>query len=76
MEPSLTLQESYLVRLLMNNVGDTKVIIANAPYPNTLTKLDAFIPLRLYSGWLEDGQEISATVTLNGAKALQNYRWT
>ena len=49
---------------LMKNDGDTKVIIANAPYPNTLTKFDAFIPLGLYSGWLEDGQEISATVTM------------
>ena len=54
---------------LMNNVGDTKVIIANAPYPNTLTKLDAFIPLGLYSGWLEDGQEISATVTLKWSQS-------
>jgi len=49
---------------LMKNDGDTKVIIANAPYPNTLTKFDAFIPLGMYSGWLEDGQSISATVTL------------
>ena len=54
---------------LMNNVGDTKVIVANAPYPNTLTKLDAFIPLGLYSGWLEDGQEISATVTLKWSQS-------
>ena len=54
---------------LMNNVGATKVIIANAPYPNTLTKLDAFIPLGLYSGWLEDGQEISATVTLKWSQS-------
>ena len=30
---------------LMKNDGDTKVIIANAPYPNTLTKFDAYIPL-------------------------------
>ena len=49
---------------LMKNDGDTKVIIANAPYPNTLSKFDAFIPLGMYSGWLEDGQEIAATVTL------------
>ena len=49
---------------LMKNDGDTKVIIANAPYPNTLSKFDAYIPLGMYSGWLEDGQEIAATVTL------------
>ncbi len=49
---------------LMKNDGDTKVIIANAPYPNTLTKFDAYIPLGMLSGWLEDGQEISATVTV------------
>ena len=49
---------------LMKNDGDTKVIIANAPYPNTLTKFDAYIPLGMYSGWLEDGQQVSATVTL------------
>tara|TARA_B100001540_G_scaffold27855_1_gene23496 strand:- start:859 stop:2691 length:1833 start_codon:yes stop_codon:yes gene_type:complete len=49
---------------LMENDGDTKVIIANAPYPNTLSKFDAYIPLGMYSGWLEDGQEIAATVTL------------
>ena len=48
----------------MKNDGDTKVIIANAPYPNTLSKFDAYIPLGMYSGWLEDGQEIAATVTL------------
>ena len=49
---------------LMKNDGDTKVIIANAPYPNTLSKFDAYIPLGMYSRWLEDGQEIAATVTL------------
>lgn len=49
---------------LMKNDGDTKVIIANAPYPNTLSKFDAYIPLGMHSGWLEDGQEIAATVTL------------
>ena len=49
---------------LMKNDGDTKVIIANAPYPNTLTKFDAYIPLGMLSGWLEDGQEVSATVTV------------
>jgi len=49
---------------LMKNDGDTKVIIANAPYPNTLTKFDAYIPLGMHSGWLEDGQQISATVTM------------
>ena len=49
----------------MKNDEDTKVIIANAPYPNTLSKFDAYIPLGLYSGWLEDGQEIAATVTLS-----------
>ena len=49
---------------LMKNDGDTKVIIANAPYPNTLSKFDAYIPLGMHSGWLEDGQQISATVTL------------
>lgn len=49
---------------LMKNDGDTKVIIANAPYPNTLTKFDAYIPLGMHTGWLEDGQQISATVTM------------
>ena len=51
--------------ILMKNDEDTKVIIANAPYPNTLSKFDAYIPLGMYSGWLEDGQEIAATVTLS-----------
>ncbi len=49
---------------LMKNDEDTKVIIANAPYPNTLTKFDAYIPLGMLSGWLEDGQEVAATVTV------------
>ena len=50
---------------LMKNDGDTKVIISNAPYPNQLTKIDAYIPLGMYSGWLEDGQPITATVTIS-----------
>ena len=50
---------------LMKNDGDTKVIISNAPYPNQLTKIDAYIPLGMYSGWLEDGQPIRATVTIS-----------
>ncbi|MFL2968922.1 MAG: hypothetical protein ACJZ6A_07225 [Candidatus Poseidoniaceae archaeon] len=50
---------------LMKNDGDTKVIISNAPYPNQLTKFDAYIPLGMYSGWLEDGQPIRATVTIS-----------
>jgi hypothetical protein len=47
----------------MANDDETKIVIANAAYPDTLTKFDAFVPLGLYSGWLEDGQRIEATVT-------------
>ena len=49
---------------LMNNDEDTRVSIVNAAYPNTLSKFAAYIPLGMYSGWLEDGQGVEATVTL------------
>ena len=42
----------------MSETGDTKIAIADAIYPNTLTKIDAYVPVGQHSGWLEDGQEV------------------
>ena len=52
---------------LMSENGDTKIIIADAVYPNTLAKMDAYIPVGQHFGWLEEGQPIvvNATVSWN-----------
>ena len=48
---------------------DTKIAIANAIYSasnpgNLISKMDAFVPLGMHTGWLEDEQEIIVTVTV------------
>ena len=48
----------------MSYDGDTKIIIADDMYPNTNAKMDAFIPLGLHTGWLENGQSLVANVTV------------
>ena len=50
---------------LMSENGDTKISIADAVYPNTLTKMDAYVPVGQHSGWLEDGQDIVANVSIS-----------
>ena len=35
---------------LMSETGDTKIIIANAVYPNTLAKMDAYVPVGQHTG--------------------------
>ena len=52
---------------LMSENGDTKIIFADAVYPNTLAKMDAYIPVGQHFGWLEEGQPIvvNATVSWN-----------
>ncbi|MAH90482.1 MAG: hypothetical protein CMA11_01785 [Euryarchaeota archaeon] len=56
---------------LMSESGDTKIIIADAVYPNTLAKMDAYIPVGQHFGWLEEGQPIvvNATVSWNSASS-------
>ena len=57
--------------ILMSDSGDTKIIIADAVYPNTLAKMDAYIPVGQHFGWLEEGQPIvvNATVSWNSASS-------
>ncbi len=50
---------------LMSETGDTKIIIADAVYPNTLAKMDAYVPVGQHFGWLEEGQPIVANVSLS-----------
>ncbi len=50
---------------LMSESGDTKIIIADAVYPNTLAKMDAYVPVGQHFGWLEEGQPIVANVTVS-----------
>jgi hypothetical protein len=56
---------------LMSETGDTKIIIADAVYPNTLAKMDAYVPVGQHYGWLEEGQPIvvNLTVTWNSASS-------
>ncbi len=56
---------------LMSETGDTKIIIADAVYPNTLAKMDAYIPVGQHFGWLEEGQPIvvNLTVTWNSVNS-------
>ena len=49
----------------MSETGDTKIIIADAVYPNTLAKMDAYVPVGQHFGWLEEGQPIVANVSLS-----------
>jgi hypothetical protein len=48
----------------ISNDGNTKIIIADAMFPSTTAKIDAFVPIGMHSGWLEDGQELVANVTV------------
>ena len=59
---------------LMSETGDTKIAIADAIYPNTLTKIDAYVPVGQHSGWLEDGQEVVANVSLNWNSASNEFQ--
>jgi hypothetical protein len=55
----------------MSESGDTKIIIADAVYPNTLAKMDAYVPVDQHFGWLEEGQPIvvNVRVSWNSASA-------
>ena len=55
----------------MSENGDTKIIIADAVYPNTLAKMDAYVSQHF--GWLEEGQPIvvNATVSWNSTSEFQ-----
>ena len=53
----------------MSKEEGTKISIANAIYSandpgNLISKMDAFVPLGMHTGWLEDGQEIIVNVTV------------
>jgi len=59
---------------LMSETGDTKIIIANAVYPNTLAKMDAYVPVGQHYGWLEEGQPIVANVTVSWNSASSEFQ--
>ena len=59
---------------LMSETGDTKIIIANAVYPNTLAKRDAYVPVGQHYGWLEEGQPIVANVTVSWNSASSEFQ--
>ena len=59
---------------LMSETGDTKIIIANAVYPNTLAKMDAYVPVGQHYGWLEEGQPIVANVTISWNSASSEFQ--
>ncbi|MDP6870304.1 MAG: hypothetical protein QGI21_05990 [Candidatus Poseidoniaceae archaeon] len=48
---------------LMSSTGDTTIIVADGIYPSINAKVDAYVPLGLHSGWLEDGQSLVLNVT-------------
>ena len=59
---------------LMSETGDTKIIIADAVYPNTLAKMDAYVPVGQHYGWLEEGQPIVANVTVSWNSASSEFQ--
>ena len=59
---------------LMSETGDTRIAIADAVYPNTLAKMDAYVPVGEHSGWLEDGQEVVANVSINWNSASCEFQ--
>ena len=60
---------------LMSETGDTKIIIADAVYPNTLAKMDAYVPVGQHFGWLEEGQPIVANVSLSWNSASSELQF-
>lgn len=60
----------------MSSDGDTSIILADGIYPNILTKLDAFVPVGLHSGWLEDGQALVLNVTAGWNSASAEIQLT
>ena len=48
---------------MMSMTGDTSIIVADGIYPSINAKLDAYVPLGLHSGWIEDGQSLVLDVT-------------
>jgi hypothetical protein len=48
---------------MMNQAGETKIIIADGVYPNINAKFDAYVPTGHHTGWLEDGQALLLNVT-------------
>jgi len=61
---------------LMSETGDTKIIIADAVYPKTLAKMDAYVPVGEHYGWLEEGQPIVANVTVSWNSASSEFQLT
>jgi hypothetical protein len=60
----------------MSSDGDTSIILADGIYPNILTKLDAFVPVGIHTGWLEDGQALVLNVTASWNSASAEIQLT
>ena len=60
----------------MSSDGDTAIILADGIYPNILTKLDAFVPVGLHTGWLEDSQALVLNITANWNSASGEIQLT
>ena len=50
---------------LMSTTGETMIIISDGVYPNLNVKMDAIVPIGMHEGWIEDGQELLANVTVS-----------